>query len=214
MSQAVEQPTQPTQQQAKDVKEKKERRSPQPRKLKSSDDSKRSSEISESSLTKRVLHIRRVARTTSGGKVRSVSAMVVVGNGNGVGGYGEGRAMDQTSAVMKATRTAIKNMMPIERFESRTLFGNITHKFHCVNLTLRAAPPGSGIVANRNIHEICRCLGIRDLSAKIQGSTNPMNVIKATFEALQLQKTPRELARDRGRKVLDIAKTYYGTTKI
>ncbi|KAI8848329.1 ribosomal protein S5, C-terminal domain-containing protein, partial [Chytridium lagenaria] len=167
-----------------------------------------------SSLNKRVLHIRRVARTTSGGKIRSISAIVVVGNGNGVGGYGEGRAMDQASAVMKATRSAVKNMVAVDLFQHRTIFSDVAHKFHCVKVNLRAAPPGYGIVANRNIHEICRCLGIRDMSAKIQGSNNPMNVIKATFEALRLQKTPQDLARARGRKVLDIATTYYGTSKI
>jgi small subunit ribosomal protein S5 len=66
----------------------------------------------------------------------------VVGNGNGVGGYGEGRASDVAGAVMKAAKKAEKNMQPIERFEHRTIFGNIEHQFHCVNLKLRAAPPG------------------------------------------------------------------------
>ncbi|KAJ3105285.1 kinesin motor protein cin8 [Phlyctochytrium bullatum] len=168
----------------------------------------------EAGLTKRVLHIRRVARTTSGGKIRSISALVVVGNGNGLGGYGEGRASDITNAVTKAEKAAIKNMVAIDRFQQRTIFSDITHKFHCVDLTLRSAPPGYGIVANRNIHEICRCLGIRDLSAKVRGSRNPMNVIKGTFEALQRQKTPEQLARLRGRKVQDIARIYYGVAQV
>ncbi|KAJ3416522.1 28S ribosomal protein S5, mitochondrial [Chytridiales sp. JEL 0842] len=161
-------------------------------------------------LQRRVLHVRRVARVTSGGKVRSVSAIVVVGNGNGVGGYGEGRAMDVQGAVMKAVRQAEKNMLPIERFEHRTIFGNIDYYFHKVNLKLRAAPPGNGIIANNNIHEICRVLGISDLTAKVHGSRNPLNVIKATFEALQKQQTPVEIARSRGRKLVDIANAYYG----
>ncbi|KAJ3194053.1 hypothetical protein HK101_003611 [Irineochytrium annulatum] len=161
----------------------------------------------------RVLHIRRIARVNAGGKIRSVSAIVCVGNGNGMGGYGMGNGMDQQVATQKAFRHAIKNMMPIERFEHRTILSDLKYKYHCVDLTLRAAPPGHGIVASPHIHEICRCVGISDLTSKIRGSRNPMNVVKAFFEALRKQRTPVEIARSRGRKIVDIANTYYGTPK-
>ena len=69
---------------------------------------------------------------------------------------------------------------------------------------------GNGIVANRHIHDICRLAGISDLGAKVNGSTNPMNVIKGTIDALATQKRPEEIARNRGRKLIDIERTYYG----
>lgn len=93
-------------------------------------------------LIKRILHIRRVARVNSGGKVRSVSALVVVGNGNGAAGYGEGRAVEVSAAVQKATRNAEKNMTYFERFNHRTIFSNIDFYWHRVRLQLRSAPPG------------------------------------------------------------------------
>ncbi|KAJ3211407.1 28S ribosomal protein S5, mitochondrial [Entophlyctis luteolus] len=165
---------------------------------------------SRETLQKRVLHVRSVGRVTKGGKIRSASAIVVVGNGNGIGGYGEGRANDVGGAVAKATAVAIKNMTPIPRFQQRTVFGDIVHRFQSVTLEIKTAPPGFGIVANNNIHEICRCVGIRDMAAKVRGSTNPINVIKASFEALKLQKTPVQIAQARGRKLVDVATAYYG----
>lgn len=69
---------------------------------------------------------------------------------------------------------------------------------------------GHGVVANNYIHEICRCIGITDLTAKIIGSRNPMNVIKATFEAFGSQKTPQDIAKMRGKKVFDVEMEYYG----
>ncbi|KAJ3027919.1 UNVERIFIED_CONTAM: 28S ribosomal protein S5, mitochondrial [Siphonaria sp. JEL0065] len=161
-------------------------------------------------LMKRVLHMRQVARSTKGGKIRSTSALVVVGNGNGVGGFGEGRAADAGLAIQKATTNALKNMTPVARFQQRTVFGDIKHRFHHSNFDIKTAPPGFGIVANNPIHEVCRCVGIRDLAAKVRGSQNPLNVVKGFFEAVQLQKTPDQIAQARGRKLVDIANAYYG----
>ncbi|KAJ3156597.1 28S ribosomal protein S5, mitochondrial [Geranomyces variabilis] len=163
-------------------------------------------------LMKRVLHIRRVARVNSGGKVRSITALVVVGNGNGAAGWGEGRATEVAAAVQKATRNAEKSMTSFYRFNKRTIFSNIDYNWHKVQLHLRSAPPGYGVVANNHIHEICRCIGISDLGAKVYGSRNPMNVIKATFEALLTQKRPEDIARARGKKVTDVELAYYGHT--
>ncbi|KAJ1548015.1 28S ribosomal protein S5, mitochondrial [Cladochytrium tenue] len=161
-------------------------------------------------LQKRVLHVRTVSRTTSGGKIRTSSALVVVGNGNGLAGYGEGRGKDNAAAILKATRVATKNMVPVARFEHRTVFGDIALKHHSVNLEMRAAPPGYGVVANNNIHEVCRCAGITDLSANVRGSVNPINVVKATFEAFRRQRNPADIARARGKRLADVVSTYYG----
>ncbi|KAJ3182708.1 28S ribosomal protein S5, mitochondrial [Geranomyces variabilis] len=173
---------------------------------------KRGGDAAPPRLMKRVLHIRRVARVNSGGKVRSITALVVVGNGNGAAGWGEGRATEVAAAVQKATRNAEKNMTSFYRFNKRTIFSNIDYNWHKVQLHLRSAPPGYGVVANNHIHEICRCIGISDLGAKVYGSRNPMNVIKATFEALLAQQRPEDIARARGKKVTDVELAYYGHT--
>ena len=75
------------------------------------------------------------------------------------------------------------------------------------------APPGYGIVANEKIHEVCRCFGISDVGVKILGSKNPMNVVKAAFEALTTTKSPQEIARMRGQKFVDVVETYYGSNE-
>ncbi|KAI9022546.1 ribosomal protein S5, C-terminal domain-containing protein [Hyaloraphidium curvatum] len=147
------------------------------------------------------------------GKVRSMYALVVVGNGNGAAGYGEGKSSDLGSAVQKATRRAARDMVAINRYDNRTIYGTVTHKFVSSEITLRPAPPGYGISANQTIHEICRCAGIQDISAKVIGSMNPMNVVKGTFEAFALQQKPEAVARKRGRKLVDMLQSYYGSHK-
>ncbi|KAL7752050.1 28S ribosomal protein S5, mitochondrial [Sorochytrium milnesiophthora] len=161
-------------------------------------------------LLKCVLSMRRTVKVTSGGKVASMSAMVVVGNGKGAAGYGEGKDLEAPNAVRKATEKAIKNMVFIDRYDDRTILHDIAHTFKATQVQMRAAPAGFGIRANGNIHEICRCAGINDLGAKVHGSRNPINVIKATFQAFEKQKTPEQLARDRGLKVVDVRKLAYG----
>ncbi|KAJ3121617.1 28S ribosomal protein S5, mitochondrial [Nowakowskiella sp. JEL0407] len=153
---------------------------------------------------KRVLHMRRVTRVTAGGKVQTVSALVVVGNGDGAAGYGLARASDTPSAIMKATRNAENSMTIIPRFDNRTVLSDMRGKFFGVELIIRAAPPGYGVVTNNYIHEICRCAGIHDLSAKVYGSRNPLNVIKATFAALLSQRSTKEIAKARGLNVIEM----------
>ena len=94
-------------------------------------------------LIKRTLHVRRVARVTKGGKSRTLYALVVVGNGNGVAGYGEGRGLDGSSAVAKATRLAIKNMRYIDRYDGRTVYSDVRFKYHCTEIEMFAVPPGA-----------------------------------------------------------------------
>ncbi|KAJ3046068.1 28S ribosomal protein S5, mitochondrial [Rhizophlyctis rosea] len=162
----------------------------------------------------RLLHVRRVSRVSKGGKTRTVSAHVVVGDGNGTIGYGMGRGTDQGVAAMKARRNAIKNMTYIDRFDNRTIFASFEHQYNKSHIRFQAVKPGNGIVANRNIHDICRLVGISDIGVKVEGSTNPMNVIQGTIDALKTQKTPEDLARIRGRKLIDVQKTYYGFSNV
>ncbi|OZJ05904.1 hypothetical protein BZG36_01172 [Bifiguratus adelaidae] len=161
-------------------------------------------------LQKKALVVKRVVNMNGKGKQPSMYALVVVGNGQGLAGYGEGKDEEASRAVRKATQRAIKNMRYFERYDDRTVFADIEHKFHATRVFLRTRPPGFGNRSNHYIHEICRCVGIHDISGKVMGSRTPMNVIKATFEALDKQTSIEDLARRRGKKVVDVQHVYYG----
>ncbi|KXS16993.1 hypothetical protein M427DRAFT_55018 [Gonapodya prolifera JEL478] len=162
-------------------------------------------------LYKRLIHVRRVVRQSRAGKVRRMWAMVVVGNRNGAAGVGEGKATELNAAVQKAIRRAVENMAPVARYENRTLWHDVEHTFNeSTRVRLWARAPGHGLVANPHVHTLLTACGVHDCASKVTGSTNPMNVVKAAFEALGKQKTADEVARARGRKVVDVQRIYYG----
>ncbi|CAB4382395.1 hypothetical protein RhiirA1_412286 [Rhizophagus irregularis] len=162
-------------------------------------------------LQKKTLIIKRVINQTEKGRIPSMYVLVVVGNGKGVAGFGEGKHDEVPTAIKKATNKAIKSLRYFERYDDRTLYHDIEHKFHGTTIKLWVRPPGFGIRCNHYIHEIAKCIGIQDLSAKVFGSCNGMNVIKCTFEALNSQKLPSEIAKSRGKNLVDVYHTYYGT---
>lgn len=162
------------------------------------------------SLIQRPLVTRRVVNQTRKGKQASMYTLAVVGNGNGMIGFGEGKHAEQATATRKAITQAVKNMEFVHRYQNRTIFGEFDYKFHAVQLKLRARPAGFGLRANHFIYEICRCAGITDISAKVWGSRTGMNVVKAMFEALKSQKLPQTIAKERGRKIVDLEQVYYG----
>jgi ribosomal protein S5 len=136
---------------------------------------------------------------------------------DGMGGFGQGRGADIAQAVAKgfiilklATRQAKEQMMFIPRLDNRTVTSDVTCQYGAVKLNLWTVNPGYGIVANNYVHEVCRAVGISDIGSKIHGSKNPMNVIKATFAALAMQRSPEVLARQRGKRIVDVQRTYYG----
>ncbi|KAJ2708072.1 28S ribosomal protein S5, mitochondrial [Coemansia sp. IMI 203386] len=164
-------------------------------------------------LSKKTLVVKRTVQMTRKGKIPSMYALVVVGNGMGSAGYGEGKSAEASKAVMIATRQAIKHMQNFPRYDSRTIYHDIEHKFKATRLQLWARRPGFGCRVAPMIHEICECIGIQDLAGKIHGSRNPMNVIKAFFEALTTQRIPSDLAKARGLRLLDVNHIYYGGIK-
>lgn len=164
-------------------------------------------------LIKRILCVRRTVNMTARGKVNSQSVLMVVGNGNGIAGYGEGKSYEYKKALALAEAHAVRDMRPVERYDRRTVYHDVYQKFKATEIILRARAPGFGIRANRYIHEICRCAGIRDISGKVRGSRTPMNVIKATFDAIHSQRLPEEIARGRGKRLVDVHHALYGARK-
>ncbi|KAJ1921348.1 28S ribosomal protein S5, mitochondrial [Mycoemilia scoparia] len=164
-------------------------------------------------LKKKVIHIRRVVQMTRKGKIPSMSALVVVGNGMGGAGYGEAKDSEVPHAVMKATREAIKRIRNIPLYDDRTIHHDIYHKFKATKIHFWARRPGFGCRVNHVIHEICDCIGLQDLAGKVRGSRNPLNVVKGTFAALATQQIPEDIARSRGLRLVDVNHIYYGGTK-
>ncbi|KAJ2779880.1 28S ribosomal protein S5, mitochondrial [Coemansia interrupta] len=161
-------------------------------------------------LAKKTLVVKRTVQMTRKGKIPSMYALVVVGNGRGSAGYGEGKSSEASRAVMIATRQAIKRMQHFPRYDNRTIYHDIEHKFKATKLQLWARRPGFGCRVAPMIHEVCECIGVQDLAGKIHGSRNPMNVIKGFFEALGTQRMPSDLAKARGLRLMDVNHVYYG----
>jgi small subunit ribosomal protein S5 len=160
-------------------------------------------------LRKRTLIRNFVSNQIRTGKIHSIYMLSVVGNGNGMVGFGEGKSVDFAVAENMALIQAIKNMMPVDRFENRTVYGDLEGRFGASTVTLRARPPGFGVRANYYVHEVCQCAGITDVSGKVRGSMNGMNVVKAVFEGLRHQRLPSTIAKQRGMHVIDVRERYF-----
>jgi len=151
----------------------------------------------------------RVVNQTRMGKIASMYNLAIAGNGDGLLGVGEGKSAEPEDSWRQASMNAIRNMKPINRYEDRTIFGEVSGKVGAVEVKLNSRPPGFGIRCQHLIFEMCRCAGIHDLAARSTRSRNPMNTVKATFEALTSQKLPEDIARARGKKLVDVRKVYY-----
>ncbi|KAI5289522.1 28S ribosomal protein S5, mitochondrial [Ascosphaera aggregata] len=160
-------------------------------------------------LRVRTLVSHSVVNQTRLGKVRKMYALSVAGNGNGLVGIGEGKSEDMAAARIQSNYAAIRNMQPILRYEGRTIFGDVKGKVGAVELKLMHRPPGFGLRCQQYIWELCRAAGIQDIAARVTRSRNAMNTVKAAYEALLSQKNPEDIARARGRKLVDVRKVYY-----
>ncbi|KKA30112.1 hypothetical protein TD95_003060 [Thielaviopsis punctulata] len=162
------------------------------------------------SVVTKVLSVRNVHNQTRLGKVRSVSVFAIAGNGDGRLGVGQAKSTDPMVATITAKMLAIQNMVPIRRYEDRTIYGTVKAKISGTVVELRSRPPGFGLRVSHRIFEMCRAAGIHDLSAVIPRNKNPMNTVKAVFQALTSQPDPEEIARGRGKKLVDVRKVYFG----
>ncbi|KAK7204449.1 mitochondrial 37S ribosomal protein MRPS5 [Myxozyma melibiosi] len=163
-----------------------------------------------SSLTAKTLVRKVVSNVTRLGKIRSFYALVAVGDKNGMVGIGEGRHRENASvANTKARVQAMANMVYVPRYENRTIYGQLQHKYHGVEMDLFPRRRGFGVRTNHLVYEIANLAGIKDLAGKVRGSRNRMNTVKCTLEALTSQTLPEDIAVMRGKKVADIRKIYF-----
>jgi len=148
-------------------------------------------------LIEKIIKIRRCAAVVKGGRRFSFNGMVVVGNGRGKVGCGYGKANEVPPAVEKATKDGERNMMTVP-LEGSTIAHPVLGHFGASDVVLLPASPGTGVIAGAAVRAVCEAAGIHDVLTKVYGSTNPMNVAKATLDALKQLRTRPEIERLRG----------------
>ena len=152
----------------------------------------------------KLVHINRVSKTVKGGKRFGFAALVVVGDGQGRVGFGHGKAREVPEAINKATAAAKKSMIRVALKDGRTLQHDGKGHFGAGNVTLRSAPAGTGIIAGGPMRAVFESLGVADVVTKSVGTSNPYNMIRATFAALAEQTSPKSVAQRRGKKIADL----------
>ena len=148
-------------------------------------------------LVDKLVGVQRVTKVTKGGRAFGFSAIVVVGDGNGVVGHGLGKSKDVSSAIAKAVEDAKKNLVRIP-----ILNGTLPHeqqgKFGGARVFIKPASPGTGVIAGGAVRAVLESVGVHDVLSKSQGSSNPPNVVKATFDALLHLRSAAMIAKQRG----------------
>jgi len=155
-------------------------------------------------LIEKLVHINRVSKTVKGGKRFGFAALVVVGDGKGRVGFGHGKAREVPEAITKATASAKKKMVRVPLKEGRTLHHDGKGRFGAGKVNVRTAPAGTGIIAGGPMRAVFESLGVADVVTKSVGTSNPYNMIRATFDALVNQTSPKSVAQRRGKKVADL----------
>ncbi|MEM6907052.1 MAG: 30S ribosomal protein S5 [Pseudomonadota bacterium] len=161
-------------------------------------------EEEDDGIIEKLVHINRVSKTVKGGKRFGFAALVVVGDGQGRVGFGHGKAREVPEAITKATAAARKKMIRVALKEGRTLHHDGNGRFGSGKVTIRTAPPGTGIIAGGPMRAVFESLGVADVVTKSVGTSNPYNMIRATFAALTDQTSPKSVAQRRGKKVADL----------
>src|SRR3974390_2112027 len=154
-----------------------------------------------SEFVDKLVHINRVAKVVKGGRRFGFAALVVVGDEKGPAGFGHGKAREVPEAIRKATDAAKRSLTRVPLREGRTLHHDVLGRHGAGRVFLRAAPAGTGIIAGGPMRAVFETLGMQDVAAKSLGSSNPYNVVRATFDALKRQDSPRSVAARRNIKV-------------
>lgn len=154
-------------------------------------------------LEERVVEINPVSKTVQGGRTRSFTAVVVVGDGKGHVGAGKGKAKEVSDAIRKGVEDAKKHMIEVP-LVGTTIPHEVMSRFCGSRVLLKPASEGTGVIAGGSVRAVLELAGVRDVLTKALGSTNPVNVVRATIEALKQLRTAEEVARLRGKKVEEI----------
>ena len=154
-------------------------------------------------LKEKVVAINRVAKVVKGGRTFRFSALVVVGDGNGHIGVGNGKASEVPDAIKKAIEEAKKNLVEVP-IVGTTIPHEFIGKFGSANVMLKPAPEGSGLIAGGSVRPVLELAGYKDIKTKVIGTNNPRNVVYATINGLKNMRTIEQVAKKRGKKVSDI----------
>jgi small subunit ribosomal protein S5 len=154
-------------------------------------------------LQEKLVNVRRVAKVVKGGRIFGFSALVVVGDGNGKVGMGRGKAREVPVAVQKAMEAARKNMIKVN-LDNGTLFNSVENEHCSTKVVMRPASEGTGIIAGGAMRAVFEVAGVRNIVAKCIGSTNPVNMVRATIEGLRRAASPAQIAAKRGKTVEEI----------
>jgi small subunit ribosomal protein S5 len=154
-------------------------------------------------IQEKLVAVARNAKVVQGGRIFSFSATIVVGDGKGRVGMGRGKAREVPIAIQKALDAARKNMVNVV-LKNGTLYSGIRGKHGATRIFMKPASEGTGIIAGGAMRAVCEVLGIRNILARIIGSTNPVNVVRATIKALQNIETPEYIAAKRGKSIEEI----------
>ena len=158
----------------------------------------------DSEFVDKLVHINRVAKVVKGGRRFGFAALVVVGDQRGRVGFGHGKAREVPEAIRKATDEAKKSLVRVPLKDGRTLHHESFGHHGAGKVVVRPAPAGTGIIAGGPMRAVFEALGVGDVVAKSIGTSNPYNMVRATFDALKLQQSPRLVAQRRGRSVAEI----------
>jgi small subunit ribosomal protein S5 len=158
----------------------------------------------DSEFLDKLVHINRVAKVVKGGRRFGFAALVVVGDQKGRVGFGHGKAREVPEAIRKATDSAKRGLIRVPLREGRTLHHDVAGRHGAGKVVLRSAPAGTGIIAGGPMRAVFESLGVQDVVAKSMGTSNPYNMVRATFDALKQETSPRSVAARRGKKVSDI----------
>ncbi len=154
-------------------------------------------------LIERVVYINRVSRVTSGGKRFKFTALVVVGDGRGIVGYGLGKAQEVMEAIRKGVERAKKNLIRIPLLNN-TIPHEVIGEFGASRVLLKPASEGTGVIAGSVVRAVMECAGVQNVLTKSLGSNNPHNLLKATFQGLMSLKSPEEVSRRRGKPLKEL----------
>lgn len=157
----------------------------------------------EEGIQEKLVQVNRVAKVVQGGRIFGFTALTVVGDGNGRVGYGRGKAREVPLAIQKAMEAARRNMIDVD-IKGTTVQYAITARHGASKVYMQPASEGTGIIAGKTMRAVLEVAGVHDVLAKSYGSTNPVNVIRATFNGLKQMSSPDSVAEKRGKSVEEI----------